>query len=661
MRRLGLVSRFAVLSAVLIAVLGFVLARIIGTEVTNRNLASARETAVIVSRVGVQSQLSPGRLARGFSPTEIVDLNRSLQPLLADHDIARIKIWNPDSRVVYSDDASIIGRRFPSDNGLDDALGGETSSEVSDLNAAENTQDRSSDDRLLEVYTPIRFGATDRPAGAFEIYLPYAPIAAGIHHDVLQVWVVLIAGLALLWAALSRIVLGASRRLQAHMRRNEYQSSHDPLTDLLNRRRFDEQASVALRDADGAHSHVAVLLMDVNRFRDVNDVLGHSFGDVVLQEIAGRLIHAVDGAPVARLGGDEFAVLLPSVSGTAAATDIANRLLDVFREPFTLDSLPVELEASIGVAMSPEHGTDASALLQRADIARYEAKRAHSGVEIFTGEHDASSRSRLTMLGELRRAIENDELLLYYQPQLDLRTGGVSGFEALLRWKHPVRGVIAPGEFLPLAEHTGLMRPLTRRVLELAARQSREWRTVGVRLPISVNLSASNLHDADLPNFVSGLLEAEELPADAFTFEITESVIMHDAARATAVVRELRGLGARISIDDFGTGYSSFAYLQQLAVDEIKVDMSFVIGMVDNPDDATIVRTTIGLGHNLRLEVVAEGVETSDALAMLREMGCDIVQGYWLSRPLPGPDALEWFRRHARSIPAPRGRFSSAQ
>jgi EAL domain-containing protein (putative c-di-GMP-specific phosphodiesterase class I) len=201
---------------------------------------------------------------------------------------------------------------------------------------------------------------------------------------------------------------------------------------------------------------------------------------------------------------------------------------------------------------------------------------------------------------------------------------------------------------------------LTRRVLELAARQSRAWRNVGVRLPVSVNLSASDLHDADLPSFVSELLAAEELPADAFTFEITESVIMHDSARAADVVRALRNLGARISIDDFGTGYSSFAYLQQLSVDEIKVDMSFVLGMVDNADDATIVRTTIALGHNLRLEVVAEGVESSDALAMLREMGCDIVQGYWLSRPLPGREALEWFRRHARPVPKAEGRFTSA-
>ncbi len=663
MRRLGLVSRFAVLSALVIGVLGFALARIIGTEVTNRNLASARQTAVIVSRVVVQSRLTPDQLTHGLSPTAIAEVNRSLQPLLADGALARIKIWNTDARVVYSDDASINGRRFPSDDGLADALEGETSSEVSDLAGAENTQDRSSDDRLLEVYTPIRLSGDAKPEGAFEIYVPYAPIASGIHHDVLQVWVVLVAGLALLWLALSRIVLGASRRLRTQMQRNEYQTSHDSLTDLLNRPRFDERATIALRDADarGGTAHVAVLLMDVNRFRDVNEVLGHTFGDVVLQELGRRLTDAVGGAPVARLGGDEFAVLLTEVSGAAAACELATRLLGVFREPFTLDSLPVELEASIGVAMSPEHGTDAAALLQRADMARYEAKRAHTGVEMFTVERDGTSRNRLTMLGELRRAIENDELLLYYQPQLDLRTGRVSGFEALLRWDHPARGVITPGDFLPLAEHTGLMRPLTRRVLELAARQSREWRAVGVRLPVSVNLSAANLHDADLPTFVSELLRGEELPADAFTFEITESVIMHDSTRATEVVGALRNLGARISIDDFGTGYSSFAYLQQLSVDEIKVDMSFVLGMVDNADDATIVRTTIALGHNLRLEVVAEGVESSDALAMLREMGCDIVQGYWLSRPLPGREALEWFRRHARPIPKAAGRFSSAQ
>ena len=354
-------------------------------------------------------------------------------------------------------------------------------------------------------------------------------------------------------------------------------------------------------------------------------------------------------------------MLLASVERPSHALEFAKRLLDVFREPFTLDSLPVELEASIGVAVAPEHGTNAAALMQRADIAMYVAKRTHTGAEMFSLEHDGSSRNRLTMLGELRRAIENDELTLYYQPQLELRTGAISGFEALLRWNHPVRGVIAPGEFLPLAEHTGLMRPLTRRVLELAACQSREWRAVGVALPIAVNLSASNLHDTELPKFVTRLLDAEDLPHDAFNFEITESTIMHDSVLAIEVVRELRRLGARISIDDFGTGYSSFAYLQQLSVDEIKVDMSFVLGMVDDPDDATIVRTTIALGHALRLEVVAEGVETPEALVMLREMGCDLAQGYWLSRPVPGPEALEFLHRHGRGATTSDRWFSSAQ
>jgi EAL domain-containing protein (putative c-di-GMP-specific phosphodiesterase class I) len=291
----------------------------------------------------------------------------------------------------------------------------------------------------------------------------------------------------------------------------------------------------------------------------------------------------------------------------------------------------------------------------------YVAKRRHTGAELFALDHDGSSRSRLTMLGELRRAIENDELTLYYQPQLDLRTGAISGFEALLRWNHPVRGVIAPGEFLPLAEHTGLMRPLTRRVLELAARQAHEWRELGFALPIAVNLSASNLHDADLPKFVTALLDTERLPHDTFNFEITESTIMHDSVQAIEVLHSLRRLGARISIDDFGTGYSSFAYLQQLSVDEIKVDMSFVLGMVENPDDATIVRTTIALGHSLRLEVVAEGVETPEALVMLREMGCDLVQGYWLSRPVPGPEALEFVRRHGHGATTADRGFTTAQ
>jgi len=661
LRRLGLVSRLAVLSAVLIGVLGLVLARSIETGITNRNLASGSQTAVLVSRLGVQPRLTPAQLARGLSESEVAALDRALRAGFLGRDVSRIKIWSRDLRVVYSDDASLIGHRFPASDELAKALEGQTASEVSTLTRAENARDHSADHKLLEVYTPIQFTAGTAPAGAFEIYLPYAPIAAGIHDDVLRLWVLLVAGLILLWTALFRIVLGASRRLQAQLRRNEYQASHDPLTELVNRSRFDEQTTVALREAEHGRGHVAVLVMDLDRFKDVNDVLGHGFGDLVLQELARRLQRAAGDAVVARLGGDEFAVLLRSVERPSAALDFAQCLLDVFREPFTLDSLPVELEASIGVAVAPEHGTNAAALMQRADIAMYVAKRTHTGAELFALEHDGSSRSRLTMLGELRRAIENDELTLYYQPQLELRTGAIRGFEALLRWNHPVRGVIAPGEFLPLAEHTGLMRPLTRRVLELAARQTRDWRAVGVELPIAVNLSASNLHDAQLPNFVTGLLDAEGLPHDAFNFEITESTIMHDSVLAIEVVRELRRLGARISIDDFGTGYSSFAYLQQLSVDEIKVDMSFVLGMVDDPDDATIVRTTIALGHSLRLEVVAEGVETPEALVMLREMGCDLVQGYWLSRPIPGPEALEFLRRHGRGATRSDLWFSSAQ
>ncbi|HEX4493608.1 MAG TPA: EAL domain-containing protein [Acidimicrobiia bacterium] len=660
-RRLGVVSRFAVLSAVLICALGIVLARSVGNAITNRNLASARQTAVLAARLAVQPRLNSGELANGLTPIDIGYMNNALEAGFQNHDIARIKIWNRDLRVVYSDDASLIGRRFPTDDDVREALEGETASDVSNLSEDENTQDRGSGARLLEVYTPLRFDAGDKPEGAFEIYLPYAPIAQGIHEDVLHLWVIIIAGLGLLYLALFRIVQSASRRLRKELRRNEHLAAHDPLTDLVNRARFDELTTEALREVESRRGHVAVLLVDVDRFKDVNDVLGHACGDIVLQELGRRLQDAIPGATVARLGGDEFAVLLRTVTAAPAALDAAQRALSVFRRPITVDGLPVELDASIGVAVAPAHGTTAAALMQRADIAMYVAKRTHSGAELFAIDQDSSSRTRLTMLGELRHAIETGELVLYYQPQLELRTGAIRGFEALVRWNHPVRGVLAPAEFLPLAEHTGLVRPLTRRVLELAARQSAAWRADGVALPISVNLSASNLHDTELPKLVRLLLEAHRLPNDAFNFEITESTIMHDSVRAVEVVKSLRALGARISIDDFGTGYSSFAYLQQLAVDEIKVDMSFVLEMVDNADDATIVRTTIALGHSLRLEVVAEGVETSEALVMLREMGCDLAQGYWLSRPLPAVEALEWLRRHGRGVAAPERWFSKTR
>jgi predicted signal transduction protein with EAL and GGDEF domain len=371
----------------------------------------------------------------------------------------------------------------------------------------------------------------------------------------------------------------------------------------------------------------------------------------LLREIGPRLIAALRTEDtVARLGGDEFAVLLPSVPSAEAAVAVAQKLRDALSEPYSLDGLMVETDASTGVALSPEHGEDAPTLLQRADVAMYVAKRTGTGVEVYASDHDRNSRRRLALIGDLRRAIAGGELVLRYQPIADLRTGDVRAVEALVRWHHPRLGVVPPDEFVRLAEDTGLMQPLTGFVLESALRQRHAWRGEGHDFPVSVNLSMRNLHDVGLPDQIERLLRKWRLPAGALELEITESSIMADPRRAMDVIEELRAMGLGLVIDDFGTGYSSLAHLKQLPVHAIKIDRSFVIGMEDDENDATIVRSAIDLAKNLGLTVVAEGVESEATWARLSDLGCDLVQGHYFSRPQP-PDELElWLAEPRRSV-----------
>jgi len=398
-----------------------------------------------------------------------------------------------------------------------------------------------------------------------------------------------------------------------------------------------------------------VLLMDVDRFKEVNDTLGHGTGDLLLEQVGKRLRACLRASDtVARLGGDEFAVLAPGLSDADAAIALAQKLRAALDAPFDLGDLgQLHAEASVGVALYPDHGDDADALIQHADVAMYAAKHAHGGAALYDRGSDRYSPERLALIGELRGAIERDELVLHYQPKVQLVDIGAGiGAEALVRWNHPERGMLAPGELIPLAEHTGLMRPLTLWVLETALRQSGNWREQGLDIAIAVNLSAANLTDVSLPDDVEQLLRRFAVPPGRLTLEITESTAMADPARASAVLRRLGEIGAGLAIDDFGTGHSSLAYLRSLPVNELKIDRSFVINMAADPGDAVIVRSTIDLGHNLGLRVVAEGAEDESALRWLSDHGCDLVQGYGISPPLPAselPGWLDHWRADARS------------
>jgi diguanylate cyclase (GGDEF)-like protein/PAS domain S-box-containing protein len=421
------------------------------------------------------------------------------------------------------------------------------------------------------------------------------------------------------------------------------QAFTDQLTGLPNRALLHDRTQQALRLAGRQGLIAALLLLDLDRFKEVNDTLGHHHGDLLLQQVAERLHGSLRSSDtVARLGGDEFAVLLPQITGVQEATAVADKLSAAIEAPFTIDGLTLDVDASIGVAVYPDHASDADQLLQRADVAMYATKVTHAGYTVYDPALDQHNPRRLGLLGQLRRALAAGELVVHYQPKADVPSGRILGVEALVRWQHPEHGLLGPGEFVPLAETTGLIRPLTSYVLDAALRQCRAWLDAGHQLSMAVNLSTRCLLDLTLPDQVTQLLQDTGVAPDRLLLEITESAIMTDPTRALEILNRLHTLGVQLAIDDFGTGYSSMAYLKSLPVDELKVDRSFVKHLRDNQNDAVIVRSTVDLGHNLGLRVVAEGVEDQATLKELATLGCDTVQGYFVARPMPASELAAW-------------------
>lgn len=423
---------------------------------------------------------------------------------------------------------------------------------------------------------------------------------------------------------------------------------HDQLTSLPDRTALRSRLQRLLTDEPDAH--LALLVMDLDQFKEINDTLGHAQGDELLRAVGERLSEvAMDGDLVCRLGGDEFAILLVN-DGPERAQLVAADLETAIAHPIVLDGVHIQAGVSIGAACSPEHGTDADLLLQRADVAMYQAKSAGETYRLYDPLDDRFTVRRLKLLGELPRAINEGELVVHYQPKIDLRSLSVIGVEALVRWAHPEHGMIPPDEFIELAEVSGLVRELTRQVIEQSIEQLRNWDDEGIHLTVAVNLSVRNFTDADLPIWVEQCLETAEIEPGRLMLEITESEVMDDVVLALGVLERLSALGVHSSIDDFGTGYSSLSYLRQLPIDEIKIDRSFVGTMAVNQSDTVIVRSIIELGHNLDLDVVAEGVEDEWTLDSLRSLGCDQAQGYYFSRPVPADQIAEFVMDFADSI-----------
>jgi diguanylate cyclase (GGDEF)-like protein len=647
--RVSLTGQVALLSLIPIVTLGIVLAWVLHGQIVSRTLADATQSASLVARLGVQPRISPSELKRGLSANGIRALDEQLHARSVTHDLARIKIWNDDGLIVYSDDHKLIGQRPGESDELENALNGRPNAAAVVMPSPNSeTASEVGLGKLVEVYVPLRFTPSGPPAGVFEIYLSYGPIAAAIGSDERMIAVLVALGLALLWGVLFRIVASASQRLRRQADENDRLARYDQLTGLPNRTLFAERLTRALLEARSNDAGLAVLLLDLDGFKQINDTLGHRAGDIVLVEVARRLRTILDqDLLIARFGNDEFAVLRPHTKNHSQALESAASIRSTLEEPVALDGAAINVEASIGIALAPDHGSDADALLQRADMALAHARTYRSIVEVYSADHDHFEAARLKLLGEVRPALERNEFVLFYQPKIDLASERVTGVEALIRWRHPRQGMLAPLEFMPMIEQTALIGSVTRYVIDQALAQLAAWREGGLELDMSVNLSACNVHDPILPTDIDSLLKSHSTPEGSLTGEVTESAAMADTDRALRVLSALRALGVGVSIDDFGSGHASIAYLARLPATELKIDRSLITNICENPRDEAIARTTIDLARHLDLRVVAEGIETAEVAKRLVEIGCDTGQGYFISRPLPAEEFSEWLKERA--------------
>ena len=434
------------------------------------------------------------------------------------------------------------------------------------------------------------------------------------------------------------------------LRESDRRAITDDLTGLGNRRHLVDRLRAAIESAGNDEAELALLLIDLDGFKELNDTLGHHAGDEVLRQIGPRLKHILRaGDTVARLGGDEFAVVLaPGDEATASAAGL--RLRAALERSFEVGDIRVHIDASIGIALFPEHARDALGLLQRADVAMYEAKRMRTGHEVYLPSRDRHSRQRLRLVGELHGALETGQLVLYYQPKADVRTGAVTGLEALVRWQHPERGLLGPGHFLPLVEQSGLTRALTSFVIDRALCELAELRSSGLDIDVAVNLGPADLLDLGLPSEVERLLQVRRCAPEHLQLEVSEDVVMADVDRTVDVLRGLRAIGVRTALDDFGAGHAALGQLKHLEVDTLKIDCAFVMRMAQDERDAAIVQSLVDLGRRLGLRVVAEGVETREAWDLLVRWGCDEAQGHLVAPPMPAPELVEWLSEPAEQV-----------
>jgi diguanylate cyclase (GGDEF)-like protein len=623
-----LVLRFALYTAVGLALAaGCILLFVRHFERGRAEQAATEQTRILAQLLG--DRLTAADVGGPVTGARLATLDRLFSRGVLGEHVLRVELYDPRAQVTYSSDRRRIGRPAGEPGLLAAALAGSTVGRLTTVEQPTGTA------TALEAYAPVRVGG--ERAGVLGLSRDYAPIAAAARRALWPVVLVFELVLFGLYLSLFPILRRVTDRLRRQLAVIEHQALHDSLTRLPNRASLESSLTAAL--ADGGEARLAVLHVELDGFRDVNETLGHSCGDELLRELGRRLEQEAPGR-VARLGGDEFGVLACEADADEAL-ELASRLAEAIGRPCEVGGVRLELQAAIGIALAPDNGGDAGTLLRRAGVAAESAKDGREP-ELYAPERDRTSPARLALAGELRAALDADELLVYFQPQVDLRDGSIVGAEALVRWRHPERGFLSPDEFLAVADQAGFMRPLTRRVLEHALRHCGEWHAGGHALGLSVNVSARDLVDSRLPEEVAQLLDEQGLAPAVLQLEITERTLLADPARTVAVLERLRALGVRIAIDDFGTGYSSLSALTRLPVDVLKIDRSFVSSMETVASHAVIVGSTIELARGLGLEVVAEGVENDRLLRRLAELGCDVAQGYCISRPLPAHTLTTW-------------------
>jgi diguanylate cyclase (GGDEF)-like protein len=620
-------------------------------EQSERTMQEVVTDAELISTPIIEVELPPGVDVRQLPDTAIGRLDRAVQHLISVDQLVGLQLWTREGRLVYSDS--------PRPDSLSDEELSRMQQVLRGTPYVAFEQDQGRQETATVLLQP--HDQAGGPSGLVaEMLLPRAAVADEIQAASFRLY----SGAGSLLAIVTALAIVARRR----MLRREHESLHDSLTGLGNRAQLMKAGRMRLADVgrrgpmSGGPRGIALLLLDLDGFKEVNDTLGHAVGDQLLIAVARALRSAVrSDDDVVRLGGDEFAVILTELPGRDVAVRAAQSIADVLHRPFPVDRVTLEVGVSIGVAVSPEHGCDLSTLLRRADVAMYQAKHNGGGVRLYDPAEDLHDEARLDLLAQLRGAIDGGQLMLEFQPKVALRTDRTVGLEALVRWNHPELGRLAPDTFLPAAERTALMRPLTDWVLREALEQCATWRTQGWDVTVAVNIAPATLLDAEFPARVTELMATAGVPGSALTLEVTETAVMVDPDRAAQTLRRLRAMGVGVAVDDFGVGHTSLSYLKTLPLESLKIDRTFVTNLLEDDRDAAVTRAVIQLGHDLGLVVVAEGVETGAVRQRLRELGCDEVQGYLIARPLAAEDVVEWLLAYARAasgesavVPAPR-------